>query len=80
KIASLVLNCESMLFAVIAVLKIMMYINAYGFTPLRLQSIWAAVVLFYGCICVMINTLTGKSTAKTWFFGSAATLVLLCVI
>lgn len=80
KIASLVLNGESMLFAVIAFLKIMMYINAYGFTPLRLQSIWAAVVLFYGCICVMINTLTGKSTAKTWFFGSAATLVGLCVI
>lgn len=80
KAASLILNGESMLFAIIAFLKIMMYINAYGFTPLRLQSIWAAVVLFYACICVMINILTRKKTAKPWFLGSAATLAILCII
>ncbi len=78
--ASLILNGESMLFAIIAFLKIMMYITAYGFTPLRLQSIWAAVVLFYACICVMINILTRKKTAKPWFLGSAATLAILCII
>jgi len=80
KIASLVLNVESIFFALIAFLKIAMYIDAYGFTPLRFQSIWAATVLMFACVCVMVNMLMGRKTAKVWFMGSAATLTILCII
>ena len=80
KIASFVLNVESMFFALIAFLKIAMYINAYGFTPLRFESIWAATVLMFACVCVMINMLTGRKMARIWFMGSAATLTVLCII
>jgi len=80
KIASLILNVESMFFALIAFLKIAMYIRAYGFTPLRFESIWAATVLMFACVCVMINMLTGRKMAKIWFMVSAATLTVLCII
>ncbi len=80
KAACTVLNIESMLFALIAFLKIYMYINAYGFTPLRLQSIWAASVLFFACICVTVSMFTGKKTAKIWFYVSAASLAALCMV
>lgn len=68
---------ESLVFALIAFLKLYMYIEAYGFTPLRLQSVWLVVVLSYACICILIHMFTGKKTAKYWFDGSAMTLALL---
>ena len=80
KIASLILNVESMFFALIAFLKIAMYIKAYGFTPLRLESIWAATVLMFACVCVMINMLTSRKMSKLWFMISATTLTVLCII
>ncbi len=80
KISCTVLNVESMLFALIAFLKIYMYIDAYGFTPLRFQSIWAATVLFFACICVCISMFTKKKTAHIWFFGSAVSLAALCLV
>ncbi len=79
-IAGIVLNVESMLFSLIGFLKIMMYIDAYGFTPLRLQSVWAAGVLIFACICTSINMLTGRKTAKMWFMGSSGTLAILSII
>ena len=80
KTACAVLTLESMLFALIGFLKIAMYINAYGFTPLRFQSIWAATVLFFACICFMINMLSGKKTMRIWFYVSAASLAVLCMV
>ncbi len=80
KIACTVLNAESMLFALIAFLKIFMYIHAYGFTPLRFQSIWAATVLFFACICVSVSMLSGKKTARIWFYASAISLAGLCFV
>ncbi len=80
KVACAVLDLESMAFALIAFLKIFMYIDAYGFTPLRFQSIWAAAVLFFACICTMISMLSGKKTARIWFFVSASSLAGLCMV
>ena len=39
------LLAESILFAVIALSKLALYIDCFGFTPLRLQSTWLALVL-----------------------------------
>ncbi len=80
KAACAVLNLESMLFALIAFLKIAMYIDAYGFTPLRFQSIWAAGVLFAACVCAMISMLSGKKTSRIWFYLSASSLAVLCMV
>lgn len=80
KIASACLTVESIFFAVIAGLKLLMYINAYGYTPLRLQSAWLVVVLFAACICVLVNMFSGKKTARAWFIGSSITLAALCLV
>ena len=80
KIACTVLNAESMIFALIAFLKIFMYIYQYGFTPLRLESIWAATVLFLACIAAGVNMLTEKKTARIWFYVSALSLAGLCLV
>lgn len=77
KISGAVLMAESLVFALIAFLKLLMYIRAYGFTPLRLQSTWLVVVLSFACICILFSMFVGKKTARIWFLGSAATLALL---
>lgn len=76
-IADTVLMGESIMFAVIAFLKLLMYIKAYGFTPLRLQSVWLVLVLMYACVCILVNMYTGRKTVDKWFIGSAAALSLL---
>lgn len=80
KIATACLTVESIFFAVIAALKLLMYIDAYGFTPLRLQSVWLVVILAYACVCILVSLFTGKKTAKFWFVGSAALLAVLCLV
>lgn len=70
----LVLLLENLLFALVAALRMFMYINAYGFTPLRLQSAWLIVSLTYGCVLWAVALLSGKSMSRAWFIGSAALL------
>lgn len=80
KIFGTVLIGESLIFALIAFLKILMYIRAYGFTPLRLQSVWLVLVLSYACVCILITIFSGKKTARIWFTGSASALAVLTLI
>ena len=47
-ILCLILLAESLLFAVVAFSKLALYIDCFGFTPLRLQSSWLVCVLFVG--------------------------------
>lgn len=70
---------ESLIFAIIAFMKLFMYINAYGFTPLRLQSVWLVVILVFACICILISLYTKKKTARIWFVASAISLGLLVI-
>ena len=80
KAASAILTVESIFFAVIAMLKLIMYINAYGFTPLRLQSVWLVGVLAAACACILVSLLTERKTVKYWFIGSAVSLAVLCLV
>ena len=80
KIAGAVLMAESLMFALIAFLKLYMYIKVYGFTPLRLQSVWLVLVLAYACVCILISLFTKKKTGRLWFIGSAASLSILMLI
>ena len=75
-----VLLIESMLFAVVALSKLSLYIDCFGFTPLRLQSTWLAAVLLAGCAAALYSLLTGRRSCRAWMFFGAVTLSVLCWI
>lgn len=77
--ACLLLLGESALLAVVALSKLGLYIDCFGFTPLRLQSSWLACVLLFGCGCAAASLLTGRKTFRAWMFFGAATLAALCL-
>jgi hypothetical protein len=64
---------------VVAASKIALYIDCFGFTPLRLQSMWLVCVLFAGCVAALYSLLTGKKSFRAWMFFGAASLSLLCL-
>ena len=73
----LVLLGESLLFAVVAASKLVLYIDCFGFTPKRLLSSWLVCVLAFGCVCAGIRLLREKRTFRMWLFFSAVTAALL---
>lgn len=75
----LALLAESLLFAVIAISKLALYIDCFGFTPLRLQSCWGVAVLAFGCLCAGYSLLTGKKSFRVWMIFGAVSLSLLCL-
>ncbi|MBR3297433.1 MAG: DUF4173 domain-containing protein, partial [Firmicutes bacterium] len=80
KISCIVLLAESMVFAVIAFSKLLLYIDCFGFTPLRLQSSWLVCVLFAGCLCWLYNLLTGRPVFRRWMYFGAVSLAVLSLI
>ena len=77
KIISLILLAESLLFAVIAASKLWLYIDCFGFTPLRLQSAWLICSLAFGCLCAIWSILRKRQTFRAWVIFSAVTLTTL---
>ena len=74
------LLAESILFAVIALSKLALYIDCFGFTPLRLQSTWLALVLLAGCAAALHSLITGRRSCRAWMIFGAVTLSALCWI
>ena len=74
------LLAESILFAVIALSKLALYIDCFGFTPLRLQSTWLALVLLAGCAAALYSLITGRRSCRAWMIFGAVTLSALCWI
>lgn len=70
---------ESMLFAVVALSKLVLYIDCFGFTPKRLQSTWLVCVLLFGSACALYTHLTAKKSMRVWMIFGAVTLSLLCI-
>ena len=79
KIMCTVLLAESILFAVTAMSKLILYIDCFGFTPLRLQSFWGVTVLMMGCVCSIVSLWSGKKTARVWILFTGITLAVLHV-
>lgn len=69
---------ESILLAVTAASKLILYINRFGFTPLRLLSAWGILVLTAGCVLAIGALFGWKKTAKIWILFAAATFTALC--
>ncbi len=80
RITCLILLLESMLFAVVAFSKLLLYIDCFGFTPLRLQSSWLVCVLFAGCLAAGWSLVTGKKSFRVWFTFAAVSASLLCLV
>ena len=80
KAVTLVLLAESLLFAVVAGSKLWLYIDCFGFTPLRLLSSWLVLVLAAGTVAYGVNIMTGRQTFRPWAYGSVGALVLLSLI
>ena len=77
RVLSLLLLAESLLFAVVAASKLVLYIDCFGFTPKRLLSSWLVCVLACGCVCAAIRLLRERRTFRAWLFFSAITAALL---
>ena len=77
RVMSVLLLVQSLAFAAVAAAKLHLYIDIYGFTPLRFQSAWLIGVLSCGAVCAAISLLTGKKTFRIWTMLSAAALTIL---
>ena len=80
KICCLLLLFESLLFAVIAASKIILYISDLGWTPKRIQSLWLVGVLAAACLAWGIHLVSGKKTFKPWLMLAAGTLCVLAFL
>lgn len=72
-----VILTESLLFAVTAFSKLMLYISCFGFTPRRLQSAWLICVLFCGSLLALYSVWTRKRLFRVWIYISGISLALM---
>ncbi len=75
----LALLAESFLLAVVALSKLWLYIDCFGFTPRRLQSTWLVCVLAFGTLCAAWSLIKNAKTFRAWMIFGAVTLSLLCL-
>lgn len=72
------LMVQSIFLAVTAGAKLWLYISRFGFTPLRLLSAWAVIVLTAGCILMLRSLMTGKKSFRLWLSFAAGSFAALC--
>ena len=80
RIAATVILAESLLLAVTAGSKLWLYIDCFGFTPLRLQSAWLIAVLAAGVIAAMWSLWTNRRSVRAWAIFSGVSLALLHLV
>ncbi len=79
KIASLVFLVFSMFFAATAMSKLVMYTTVYGFTPLRLLSIWAILVLIVATTLSIITILRPIKATRILVLYAVGSFAILCL-
>ena len=80
RVLATVVLAESLLLAVTAGSKLWLYIDCFGFTPLRLQSAWLIVSLGVGVICTICTLWTGRRSVRVWAVFSGLSLALLHLV
>ena len=80
RIAATVILAESLLLAVTAGSKLWLYIDCFGFTPLRLQSAWLIGVLSAGVLAALWSLWTNRRSVRAWAIFSGLTLALLHLV
>ena len=71
---------ESLLLAVTAGSKLWLYIDCFGFTPLRLQSAWLIGVLSAGVLAALWSLWTNRRSVRAWAIFSGVSLALLHLV
>ncbi len=71
---------ESLFFAVTAFSKLVLYIDAYGFTSLRLLSSWCVFALTLAVICATISVWKPFKVVGKVIYVSVATYVIVCFL
>ena len=73
-----ILLSESILLAITAASKLILYIERFGFTTRRLLGVWVILILTCGCILSILAIRRNKSYFDKWIWFSVATFVPLC--
>lgn len=79
RILALLLMVESLLLAATAGSKLWLYIDRFGFTPLRLLSSWAVLALAAGCVLAICTILKPFRAVQKWVWFAAGSFALLCL-
>lgn len=74
-----VLMGENLLLCLSAGSKLVLYIARFGFTPLRLQSFWAVLVLAVGCFLALATLRKPMKAVRPWIWFAAGSFALLCL-
>jgi len=80
RFASVVMLVENMIFCAIALSKLILYIDTFGFTPKRLESTWLVCVILAGCLAWLYQLLREKSAFRAWMIFGAVSLSILCLL
>ena len=66
--------CFTLLLAVTAASKLGLYLDQFGYTPRRVQSMWLVCVLIAGCVLALVRLLAEKHTFRIWLMLAALLL------
>ena len=80
RFAATVILAESLLLAITAGSKLWLYIDCFGFTPLRLQSAWLIAVLSAGVLAALWSLWTNRRSVRAWAIFSGVSLALLHLV
>lgn len=75
-----VLLAESALFAVVALSKLWLYIDCFGFTPLRLKALWLILTLLAGVLAWAVSLFAKRETFRPWCCAACLSLALLALV
>lgn len=74
------LMVESLFLAVTAASKLVLYIQRFGYTPLRVLSSWAVAVMTAGCLLALVSLKRNCRAIHKWVLFAAGTFTVICFI
>lgn len=80
KVLLSLLMCESIVFAISSLSKLVLYFSIYGYTAKRLLSMWGTIFLGAGCILVILSLfISRKDFMRIWTVITMSTYILICI-
>ncbi len=77
---TMVLMGESIVFAVVALCKLLMYFTTFGYTPKRMLAMWGCIVMGAAAVFVIMNLIKAGDHARKWIIFTAASYVAMCLL
>lgn len=75
-----VLLAQSVLFSLLSFSKIFMYFYEYGYTPKRMLSMWATLVMAAGSLFLIRTLFRKKDLSGIWIFFTTVSYIVICVL